>query len=291
MILGLTGNIDKASVKPLVTKFIKWLQKAGTGFIVENELAEHLSLPKESYPRSSLNNFFEKCQMVISFGGDGTILSTARAIGDSGVPILGVKMGGMGFLAELTPEELYASMEDILKGHYQIVKRMVLQVEVKVEGEKTTRYHALNDLVFDKGAVSRVIHIKTFIDDEFLNTYISDGLIISTPTGSTAYSLAAGGPILLPSMNAIIINPISPHTLGARPVVIPDDKVVKIKIEYAPQNVLLSVDGQVGKELKQGQTATLQKADYQIKLVSYRGRSFYDVLRAKLNWGEDIRES
>ncbi len=289
MTLGLTGNIDKASVKPLVTKFVKWLQKAGADFIVENELAEHLRLPKESYPRSSLKNFFEKCQMVISFGGDGTILSTARAIGDSGVPILGVKMGGMGFLAELTPEELYASMEDILKGHYQIVKRMVLQVEV--EGEKTTRYHALNDLVFDKGAVSRVIHIKTFIDDEFLNTYISDGLIISTPTGSTAYSLAAGGPILLPSMNAIIINPISPHTLGARPVVIPDDKVVKIKIEYAPQNVLLSADGQVSKELKQGQTATIQKADYQIKLVSYRGRSFYDVLRAKLNWGEDIREN
>ncbi len=245
MIIGLTGNIDKASVKPLVTKFVKWLQKAGADFIVENELAEHLSLPKESYPRSSLKIFFEKCQMVISFGGDGTILSTARAIGDSGVPILGVKMGGMGFLAELTPEELYASMEDILKGHYQIVKRMVLQVEV--EGEKTTRYHALNDLVFDKGAVSRVIHIKTFIDDEFLNTYISDGLIISTPTGSTAYSLAAGGPILLPSMDAIIINPISPHTLGARPVVIPDDKVVKIKIEYAPQNVLLRADGQVGK--------------------------------------------
>ncbi|MCH8954779.1 NAD(+)/NADH kinase [candidate division KSB1 bacterium] len=289
MILGLTGNIDKASVKPLVTKFVKWLQKSGADFIVENELAEYLSLPKESCPRSSLKNFFEKCQMVISFGGDGTILSTARAIGDSGVPILGVKMGGMGFLAELTPEELYASMEEILKGHYQIVKRMVLQVEV--EGEKTTRYHALNDLVFDKGAVSRVIHIKTFIDDEFLNTYISDGLIISTPTGSTAYSLAAGGPILLPSMNAIIINPISPHTLGARPVVIPDDKVVKIRIEYAPQNVLLSADGQVSKELKQGQTATIQKADYQIKLVSYRGRSFYDVLRAKLNWGEDIRES
>jgi len=289
MTLGLTGNIDKASLKPLVTKFVKWLEKAGADFIVENELAEHLSLREESYPRSSLKNFFEKCQMVISFGGDGTILSTARAIGDSGVPILGVKMGGMGFLAELTPKELYASMEDILKGHYQIVKRMVLQVEV--EGEKTTQYHALNDFVFDKGAVSRVIHIKTFIDDEFLNTYISDGLIISTPTGSTAYSLAAGGPILLPSMEAIIVNPISPHTLGARPVVIPDDKVVKIKIEYAPQNVLLSADGQVSKELKQGQTATIQKADYQIKLVSYRGRSFYDVLRAKLNWGEDIRES
>ncbi len=182
-------------------------------------------------------------------------------------------------------------MEDILKGHYQIVKRMVLQVEVEGDGEKTTQYHALNDVVFDKGAVSRVVHIKTFIDDEFLNTYIADGLIISTPTGSTAYSLAAGGPILLPSMDAIIINPISPHTLGARPVVIPDDKVVKIKIEFAPQDILLSADGQVGKKLKQGQTAVIQKADYQIKLVSYRGRSFYDVLRAKLNWGEDIREN
>lgn len=289
MTLGLTGNTDKASVKPFVSKFIKWLQKVGADFIIESELADHLSLPNESNRRFDLKSFCEKCQMVISFGGDGTILSTARAIGDSGVPILGVKMGGMGFLAELTPDELYASMEGILKGNYQIVKRMVLKAEV--EGEKDNQYHALNDLVFDKGAVSRVIHIKTFIDDEFLNTYISDGLIISTPTGSTAYSLAAGGPILLPSVNAIIINPISPHTLGARPVVIPDDKVVKIKIEYAPENVLLSADGQVGKKLKQGQTATIRKADYQVKLVSYRGRSFYDVLRAKLNWGEDIRES
>ena len=229
MILGLTGNIDKASVKPLISKFIDWLQQSGAEFVIENELADHLKLPKENNPTLELHNFCEKYQMVISFGGDGTILSTARAIGDSGVPILGVKMGGMGFLAELTPDELYGSMEDILKGNYQIVKRMVLQVEV--EDKETTQYHALNDVVFDKGAVSRVVHIKTFIDDEFLNTYIADGLIISTPTGSTAYSLAAGGPILLPSMDAIIINPISPHTLGARPVVIPDDKVVKIKIE------------------------------------------------------------
>lgn len=288
MVLGITANIEKENVKPLIKKFIEWLGKAGANFVIEDELAAYLKLKVGSFHHATLESFCDKCQMVIAFGGDGTILSTARAIGDSGIPILGVKMGGMGFLAEVAPEELYVSVGDILKGHYQIVERMVLQVEL--EGETNARYHALNDLVFDKGAVSRVIRIKTSIDDEFLNTYIADGLIISTPTGSTAYSLAAGGPILLPSMDAIVINPISPHTLGARPVVIPGDKVVKIKIEYAPQDVLLSADGQVSKKLKQGQIAKIQKADYQIKLVSYRGRSFYDVLRAKLNWGEDIRE-
>lgn len=287
MVIGITGNTEKKPVREFIPRVLDWLQKRKVEVMVHDETARHLDLPDDGFVCSDLGEFCRRCQMVISFGGDGTILSTARKIGASGIPILGVKMGGMGFLAELSPEELFSSLEDILKGNYDIVSRMVLQGEIDGDSD---RLFALNDFVFDKGAVSRVIRMKTFIDDEFLNTYISDGLIISTPTGSTAYSLAAGGPIMLPSMEAIIINPISPHSLGARPVVIPGDKVVTIKIEFAPQSVLLSADGQVSKKLSVGQVVTLQKAAHRVNLVSYRHRSFYDVLRAKLNWGEDIRE-
>ncbi|MFQ5825072.1 MAG: NAD(+)/NADH kinase [bacterium] len=288
MTFGIIANFKKHAVKKIVPEVLKWLKKRGVDFFVEDGLAHHLNLPEGSFPRSMAEAFCEQCQMVISFGGDGTILSTARVVGRAGIPILGVKMGGMGFLAELAPDEIYPSLEDILKGSYQIVERMVL--EAHLDGQQpSSNYYALNDFVLDKGSVSRVIRVKTYIDDEYLNTYIGDGLIISTPTGSTAYSLAAGGPILLPSMDAIIINPISPHTLGARPVVIPGDKVVRVKVEAGPHKVVFSSDGQVGKELNPGQLIKIRKADYRIKLVTFQGRSFYDVLRAKLYWGEDVR--
>ncbi|RMF61427.1 MAG: NAD(+) kinase [Calditrichaeota bacterium] len=289
MVLGITANLEKREVKEVVPRTLAWLKQRGARFRVEESLAEHLKLPAEGYPRVARGALGKDCDLVLSFGGDGTILSTARAVGSSQVPILGIKMGGMGFLAELAPEELHAGLDDILQGRFHTVDRMVLEARLDQDGQSLA-LHALNDFVLEKGTVSRVIRIKTYIDDEFLNTYIGDGLIISTPTGSTAYSLAAGGPILLPTMQAIIISPISPHSLAARPVVIPGDKQVKAVVEAAQKNVLLSADGQVEKELRPLQVVTFRRADYSIKLVSYTGRSFYDVLRAKLNWGEDIRE-
>ena len=288
MKLGITANIEKKEVESTIPKVLDWLTKKGIKHVVDSELANHLNLP-EKVSRIRANRFYESCDMVVSFGGDGTILSTARKIGKSGVPILGVKIGGLGFLADLTPEEFYSSLDDILSGKSQIVDRMVLQAEIR-QNNKTTQLFALNDFVFNKGAVSRLIRIKTFIDDHYLNTYIADGLIISTPTGSTAYSLSAGGPILLPSMEAIIVNPLNPHTLGARPVVIPGDKVVKIMLEDVPQKVQLSADGQVSIDVGSDQPVTLSKADFRIRLVSYQSRDFYKVLRSKLNWGGDIRK-
>ncbi|MFQ5650353.1 MAG: NAD(+)/NADH kinase [bacterium] len=289
MNLAITGNYHKQEVHVFLADVFEWLTKRGVWFCVESELAEKLSLPAQGFPRVEPERFHEQADMVLSFGGDGTILSIARKIGCSGLPILGVKIGGMGFLAELAPEELYTSLPDILQGNYQVVERMVLAAEI--EAENGVQFFALNDFVVDKGAVSRVIRLKTYIDDEFLNTYIGDGLIISSATGSTAYSLAAGGPILLPSMEAIIINPISPHSLGARPVVIPGDRKVKIKLEATSQDVFLCADGQKSRQLEPGKATTIGKADYCIRLVSYRHRSFYDILRAKLNWGEDVREA
>lgn len=289
MTFGIVANSEKPITHKILPELCRWLKTKDADFFVEECLAERLSLSSDAAPRVKAEALSQRCQMVISFGGDGTILSTARIIGSSGVPILGVKIGGMGFLAEVSPDEIYATLEEILAGRFQIVERIVLEGEIE-GGGKPGRYFALNDFVLDKGAVSRVIRIKTFIDDQFLNTYIGDGLIVATATGSTAYSLAAGGPILLPSMEAIIINPISPHTLAARPVVIPGDRTVTATVLFAPQGVMLSADGQSGVTIGEGQSVTIKKADYRIKLVSHPDRSFYDVLRAKLKWGEDIRE-
>lgn len=289
MTFGIIGNFEKHAVKRIVSEVLNWLKNRGVDFIVEEDLARYLNISEDIFPCSKAEVFGEKCQMILSFGGDGTILSSARVVGRSGIPILGVKMGGLGFLAELASEEIFTSLEDILNGRYQIVERMVLEAQI-IAADHGNRYYALNDFVLDKGAISRVIRLKTFIDDQFLNTYIGDGLIISTPTGSTAYSLAAGGPILLPSMEAIIINPISPHSLGARPVVFPGDKIVRAKFETGRHKVMFHADGQTGQELDVGQSVEIRQADYKVKLVSYKSRSFYDVLRAKLNWGEDARE-
>ncbi len=287
MTIGIIANLEKESVTRVVSEVVDWLKGRNVDFVVDVALMDHLEASLEPVPALPAETFREKCHMVLSFGGDGTILSTARLLGHSGIPILGVKMGGMGFLAELAPDELFDSLDGILDGNYEIVERMVLQANF---GSNETLF-ALNDFVFDKGAVSRIIRINTSINQEYLNTYIGDGLIVSSPTGSTAYSLAAGGPILLPSMDAIIINPISPHSLGARPVVIPADMTVRVEIEAAQQQVMLSADGQVSYQLQPGQSVEIKKTDYRVRLVSYAGRSFYDVLRAKLNWGEDIRKA
>jgi len=283
--LAITANLSKNKVRTLVPEVLDWLDRRACQVVVEEDLGLTLNLP-DKYQRVAGEALAEHNDMVLSFGGDGTILSTARKVGAAGTPILGVKIGGMGFLAEVSPDGLFDSLDKILQGKYKVVERMVL--EANIDGEEPL--FALNDFVFDKGATPRVIQLQTSINDEFLNTYIGDGLIISTPTGSTAYSLAAGGPILLPSMQAIIINPISPHTLGARPVVIPGNKVVQIKVGFSAQSVLLSSDGQVARELERDARIAIRKAKHAVRLVSYDKRTFHDVLRAKLNWGEDVRK-
>ncbi len=289
MKIAITANCDKQEVRQLLPEVLQWLKSHGVGAYVEIEVAEQLNLGPQEFPRLHPQDFSEHVAMVISFGGDGTILSIARKIEAAEIPILGVKLGGMGFLAELTPDELFTSLPEILSGRFQVVERMVLAA--KIDGEPGPKSFALNDFVIEKGASSRLIRVKTYIDDEFLNAYISDGLIISTPTGSTAYSLAAGGPILLPSMQAVIINPICPHSLGARPVVVPGDRRIKVTVESEGHAVYLSGDGQVAQELLPGKAVTIEKAAHAVRLVSYRHRSFYDVLRAKLNWGGDIRQN
>ena len=285
MTFGILGNTTKNRVRELVPQLIQWLRANHIQFILSKELYDYLGLTDKAIRWMTSGEIGKASEIIIAFGGDGTILSTAQIIGCCGVPILGVNLGRLGFLAEISPEELFQRIEEILKKNYSIIDRSVLEAGIKSEGNNEKIY-GLNDIVIEKGSYSGLIQIDAFIDDEYLNTYRCDGIIISTPTGSTAYSLSAGGPIIENAVKAMIINPICPHSLGARPIVISDNKKVKVVACSNSQTITLSSDGQFCRKLTSGDEVTIQKADYSIKWVKCPGKSFYDVLRTKLNWGD-----
>jgi len=291
MRLAVVGNTKHPAITALVPKWLDWLASRAE-VVVADDLAHVLKLNAQRYKIARREHVHIGCDMVISLGGDGTILSTAHLVGRAHVPIFGVKFGGLGFLVEIGPDELYSGLESILAGKYEIQPRMVLQASFTATGGETSLF-AMNDLVFDKGGNFRLVRLKTHINNEFLNTYIADGLIVATPTGSTAYSLAAGGPILPPEMKAMVITPICPHSLSARPVVIPEEKIVTVEFIGSDIDINLSADGQAIRKIKPGTVVQICKADYHINLVRLLepiSSGFYDTLRAKLHWGEDVRK-
>lgn len=291
MRLAVVGNIKHPAISEVVPQWLDWLMHR-TEVVVADDLAHALRLSATQYHIAARARVHANCDMVISLGGDGTILSVAHLVGAANVPIFGVKFGGLGFLVEIGPDELYNALESILAGKYETQPRMVLEAKIH-EGNEETSLFAMNDFVFDKGGLFRLVRLKTHIDNEFLNTYIADGLIVATPTGSTAYSLAAGGPILPPEMKAMVITPICPHSLSARPVVIPEEKVVTVEFINNDIEINLSADGQIIRKIKPGTPVHIRKADYSINLVRLLdpiSSGFYDTLRAKLHWGEDVRK-
>ncbi|NOX89787.1 MAG: NAD(+) kinase [Calditrichaeota bacterium] len=235
----------------------------------------------------SLQEVLDSSQLVLALGGDGTILRTVQLVNRREIPIMGVNLGGLGFLAETSPEKLTTHLENYLKGQYFIEERSLLKCHV-VDTDQT--FFAFNDLVVDKAGFSRVIEIVTHVDDCLLNSYIADALIISTPTGSTAYSLSAGGPIVVPETNVFIINPICPHSLTNRPVVVPDSSFIRLKVFTEFREVKLFRDGQLIQGYPSGTSFHLTKADFVVKLVKMKEKGFYDTLRNKLHWGEDFRD-
>ena len=290
MRVAIIANLYHASIIKFVPDWLKWLARR-TEVIIAEDLAELLNLAKGEYETAPLDQIHFNADMVISLGGDGTILLTAGYVGRSGVPILGIKFGQLGFLVEIGPDEFYNAFEAILNGDYEIQRRMLLEARILNEPGCQPLY-AMNDIVIDKGKYARLIRLKTDVDDEYLNTYISDGLIIATPTGSTAYSLSAGGPILPPEMKAMIITPICPHSLSARPVVVSDEKIIRIELTSPESEANLSADGQVSQPIKSGLQIEIRKADYSVNLVRMIGKKsngFYDRLHTKLNWGTDLR--
>ncbi len=258
----------------------KWLQKHGCNVIRKASDAPYSSAVPKEQQHAPADLF---CALVL--GGDGTLLSAVRWLGDHQIPILGVKFGDVGFLAEAVEERLYAAVKNVLEGKYATQPRMRLSVEVRRYKEQVAVETVLNDVVINKGALARLAHIKTYVDDRYLTDYRADGLIVATPTGSTAYSLAAGGPIIHPAVDGILITPICPFTLTNRPLIVPDTSAIRIQLSEKSSDIMLTFDGQVGLPIDEHHTILVRKAERPVYLISLPERGFFDVLKAKLRWG------
>jgi len=231
------------------------------------------------------NELANSADLILVLGGDGTMIATARMIGDIEVPVIGVNYGGLGYLAEFRIEELFSALEAILAGNYKLERRLMLAVELRRGEELVTRNRVLNDVVVNKSALARIIEIETHLNQQFVNSFRADGLIVSTPTGSTAYNLSAGGPIIFPSMNAVVVTPICPFTLSNRPIVVPDDSLIEVRLKTEKEEVALTLDGQVGFPLQAGDRIAIRKSETTFNLVQPMNRNYFDVLRDKLKWG------
>ena len=252
-----------------------WFKDRGVeAFHLENE-------PEPQIPPLPLD-----VEFLVVMGGDGTILSVARHYGQQGIPTLGVNVGGLGFLTGISLDELYPSMEGVLAGQYEVEERMMLTATLFRRGEAIWQEKVLNDAVINKGALARIAELTTWIDTQYLTTYRADGLIVATPTGSTAYTLSAGGPIVYPSLRHIILLPICPHTLSNRPIILPETATVAVTLDEKGQDVYLTLDGQVGQALQWQDRIEIRCAPHNLKLVQLPHRSYFEILRTKLGWGE-----
>ncbi len=280
MLLGLMGNLGKSAFRELLPGLISELQRRDARFVLDEAVADGLHLPAQNLlPAVEIP---DAATLILSFGGDGTLLRIARLIGQRHIPVLGVNTGpGLGYLTELGVHDLHAALDKILGGKYRTEDRMMLTASV--EGDPDDCCYALNDIVVGHAQVSRTLHLELLIDRHPVATYRCDGLIIATPTGSTAYSLSVGGPIVEPKLNAIIISPVSPHTLTLRPVVISDDRVVEIRPKNAAS---LAADGETMRSLDVGDVVQVRRSAFATAVVNITGHDFYHVLRTKLHWGK-----
>ncbi|HUM04004.1 MAG TPA: NAD(+)/NADH kinase [Terriglobales bacterium] len=260
----------------------QWLLDRGHTVIMDRETAEYFKA-SEVISRNQLGS--RKPDLALVLGGDGTLLSAARAVCSAGTLILGVNLGTLGFLTELQFADLYPALETIEKGLYMVDSRSMLRCTVARGGDTIATHVALNDIVVSKAAISRLNHFELFVDMEFVSSYKADALIVATPTGSTAYSLGAGGPILKPDVSAFVITPVSPHGLTHRPVVVRDSVEIDIQVKTGEEEAFLSVDGQVGMPVRDGDTVRCVKAEHPAKLLRFR-KTFFEVLSTKLKWGE-----
>jgi NAD+ kinase len=226
-----------------------------------------------------------RSDIILVFGGDGTLLSAARSVGKKGIPILGINLGTLGFITEIGRDDIIKNLDNIFSGKYKLEERIRVSTDVYRKGKRLSRYSALNDVVLNKSALARMFELDIHINKKFVTTFRADGLIVSTPTGSTAHSLSAGGPVLYPTLESFLMTPICPHTLTSRPLVLPDDFILEVIVKSGG-NVYLTVDGQVGLPLKANDRVKIQKADYTTKFVHLYDRDYFYILRSKMKWGE-----
>jgi NAD+ kinase len=285
--IGVVVKPHQPEALETLCKLTEWLTARGIALVggpaVDRERIEHeTGCVIEVIPDEELPN---KVDLILVLGGDGTMIATARMLGDCEVPVIGINYGGLGYLAEFRIEELFTALEAILAGDYKLEKRVMLAVELRRGEELVTKNRVLNDVVMNKSALARIIQIETYLNDQFVNSFRADGLIVSTPTGSTAYNLSAGGPIIFPTMNTVVITPICPFTLSNRPIVVPDDSVIEVRLMTEKEDVALTLDGQVGFPIQARDRVVIRKSTTTFNLVQPKNRNYFDLLRDKLRWG------
>ncbi len=280
-IVGIISKPKIAQAPEIVRGLIAWLSERKIAFRCDEQTAAYADLA-QSFPREQVP---DGTDLIVVLGGDGTLLSAARVLGRRDIPLLAVNLGHLGFLTSITLDELYPELERALRGEHRIGIRAMLDCELVRDGKSIAAYSALNDVVITKSMLARMIDLDTHVDNHFVAAYKADGLIISTPTGSTAYSLSAGGPVIFPTVAAVCITPICPHMLTNRPVIVPSTAVIKI-LNHGEDGTFLTIDGQVGEPMSKGDLVVCRSSESKIRLIRPPRLLFFDVLREKLKWGE-----
>jgi NAD+ kinase len=282
-IIGILTKPKFPNMKATLTQLVAWLREHGKDAVLDAKAA---ALMGKAAPRHK-GGIADRADMVIVLGGDGTMLSAARLVEERSVPILGINMGGLGFLTAVGGEHLYKTLERVFAGDYAIEERLMLRARLARRGKPVAEATVLNDVVVTKGELSRMIAMTIAIDGQFVTSLRGDGLIVSTPTGSTAYSMSAGGPIVSPSVNALVLTPICPHTLTHRPLLVPGAAKLAVTLTSHDKGAMVTFDGQVGMAIREDDTVTITPSRHRTRLIRFPERTYYDVLRRKLKWGGD----
>jgi NAD+ kinase len=279
--IGIIANIDKEKSSEYAILLRDWALKRRVQVFLEEGIARKIGEDAGLDRR----NLAARVDLLVVFGGDGTLLRTVRFVSEFDIPIVGINLGEFGYLTEVNLNEMFSALEQIIKGDFQTEKRMMLDITIHLGGETIRHESILNDVVITRGNLSRILDLETTINGGYLTTFRADGIIVSTPTGSTAYSLSAGGPIVFPEEDSFIINPICPHTLTNRPIVIPDSAQIKVILWSKEEGATLTLDGQVSYTMRSGDNMIIKKSRYVTNLVSSPHRDYMEILRTKLGWG------
>jgi NAD+ kinase len=280
---GIISKPNRELLCSVVPPLVDWLRGRKIDVFVDQETKEFAAIDAPTMAREAIA---EQVDLMIVLGGDGTLLSAARALGSHKVPLLAVNLGGLGFLTSVTLDELYPVLDQILVGKHRISERMMLDAEIIRGGKVAERQCALNDAVANKAAIARMLDFDVFVDGNSVGRYRADGLVVATPTGSTAYSLAAGGPIIDPDLDAFVITPICPHMLTNRPLVVPGTACIDLDFTAADEPVYITLDGQIGFQLNPKDRVSITKSKSRVALVRPPSKTYFEVLRSKLKWGE-----
>ena len=282
--IGVLANPQVKGIGPTIDRFLAMAGEKGISVCLADDLKD--VCPKDVVSFCHPTQLADRSDIVVARGGDGTILRAARFVGAAGTPFLGVNLGRLGFLAGAAPEELEESLDRLLCGDYAVEDRMALEARV---GDRTS--FALNEIVIEKGGLTHMVQVKTWMSDAPISSFFGNGLIVATPTGSTGYSLSAGGAVLHTSMEALIVTPICPHSLSLRPVVVPGNQTITVRVIAEHTDMMVTADGQTVAPLQPGETVVVRQAPYRVRLINLQGLSFYELLRRKLDWSLDRRES